>query len=168
MARGGARREGNAMKVSFELNPRVVARWVIGGLLLWAALGKLANLQEFYASLLAYQLPVPRAGLRGVAVVLPWIELLCGLLLVANLRPGAALAWTVVLFAVFAVCTGQAWLRGLEVTCGCLDLRLVGISAGSKVAAVLESVKFAFVRALVLGAVALFLYRSEVSRPAPR
>ena len=153
------------MKISFEITPRTVARWAIGALLIWAALGKLANLQEFYASLLAYDLPVPAAVLRLAAIVLPWIELVCGLLLVADLRTDAALAWTVLLFAVFAVCTGQAWLRGLDVACGCLDLRLIGISAGSKTAAALESVKFAFVRAVVIGGIALYFFRAEVRRP---
>lgn len=154
------------MKVSFELNPSTVGRLLLGLILVWAGLGKLANLQEFYASLLGYRLPLPGVLLRAVAALLPWIELLSGLLLVANLRLRAGLVWAVLLFAVFAICTGQAWLRGLEVACGCLNLRFLGVAPGSETATWLESVKFAFLRSLVLGSLAVHCLRTELRRSA--
>lgn len=132
-------------------------RWLLGVVLLWAALGKVANVQEFYAALLAYQIPLPSALLKATAVVLPWLELLCGLMLLANVRTTAALAWAVVLFAVFAACTGQAWLRGLHIACGCLDLRLLGIAGDSALGLWMESAKFAFIRAALLLVVAVGL-----------
>lgn len=125
-------------------------RWLLGVVLLWAALGKLANMQDFYAALLGYQLPLPSVLLKVTAVVLPWLELLCGLMLLANVRTTAALAWSVVLFAIFALCTGQAWWRGLHIACGCLDLRLLGIAHDSALGVWMESAKFAFIRAVVL------------------
>ncbi|RBP39039.1 methylamine utilization protein MauE [Roseimicrobium gellanilyticum] len=136
---------------------RTLLRWFLGLLLVWAALGKLANLQEFYVMLVAYRLPLPQAMLRGVAMVLPWMELLCGLLLIAGLRQRAALAWSLVMFVTFVMCTGQAWLRGLKIACGCLDLRFVGIEHGSSMAAMLESVEFAFLRSVVLAAAAVLV-----------
>ncbi|HSI64007.1 MAG TPA: MauE/DoxX family redox-associated membrane protein [Candidatus Saccharimonadia bacterium] len=146
---------------------QVLLRWFLGLLLVWAALGKLANLQEFYVMLAAYRLPLPMSLLRGVAVVLPWMELLCGLLLLAGLRARAALAWSLVMFLSFIVCTGQAWLRGLKIACGCLDLRFVGIQPGTPTALLLESVEVAFLRAVVLAIVAgLLLWRSLLKDPA--
>jgi putative oxidoreductase len=145
------------MKVELELNLRAVLRWVLGLLLVWASLGKLANLQEFYGTLSGYGLPLPGALLRVTAVTLPWLELVCGLLLVSNCWTRAALSWTAVLFAVFAVATGQAWMRGLHISCGCLDLRLIGISDGSAAALFIDSLGFAMLRALALGAVAVSL-----------
>jgi uncharacterized membrane protein YphA (DoxX/SURF4 family) len=132
---------------------QAMLRWLIGVLLIWAALGKLANLQEFLAMLAAYRLPLPAGVLRGTAMVLPWMELLCGLLLLAGARTRAALAWSMVMFVVFIVCTGQAWMRGLEIACGCLDLRFAGVLPGAPAAAFLESVEFAFARAAVLACV---------------
>ena len=158
------------MKINFtfEMNLQTVLRWLLGIMLVWAALGKLANLQEFFAMVVAYQLPLPTVFIRCVAVILPWIELLCGLLLLASLRLNAALVWTVILFFTFTVCTGQAWLRGLHIACGCLDLRLVGILPGSEMAGVLESVGFAFLRALSLAAAAVYLLRRQLtSKPLP-
>jgi uncharacterized membrane protein YphA (DoxX/SURF4 family) len=139
---------------------KTALRWVLGLVLVWAALGKLANVQEFYVALLAYRLPVPPAMLQAAAIVLPWLELLCGLLLLARLRATAALAWAAILFAIFAVATGQAWLRGLPIACGCLDLRLLGIAPESALGHWLESPGFAFGRALVLLGFSAVLWRA--------
>jgi hypothetical protein len=146
---------------TFDLNLRNVLRWILGTVLVWAALGKLANLQEFYALLVAYQLPLPDALLRFTGAVLPWLELLCGWLLFTGFRLKAGLGWTVILLFIFAICSGQAWWRGLHIACGCLDLRLVGIRPGSGMAGLLESVGFAFLRALVLLAAAVYLVRRQ-------
>jgi uncharacterized membrane protein YphA (DoxX/SURF4 family) len=143
-------------------------RWLIAGAFVWAALGKLANPHEFYGAIRAYQLPLPAILTRTAAVVLPWLELLCGLLLAANLRRGAALIWALVLFAVFTIVTGQAWLRGLPIACGCFDLQLLGIPRGSGLARLLESVAFASVRALFLAAAAAYLLRHEFAEARHR
>jgi hypothetical protein len=51
-------------------------------------------------------------------------------------------------------------MRGLHITCGCLDLRLLGIRHGSGAAEFLESARFAFGRAVVLALVAGSLFRA--------
>jgi len=141
-------------------------RWLIGALLVWAALGKLANPQEFFTLLLAYRLPLPAGLVKVAAVVLPWLELLCGLLLLAGFRVQAALAWALVLFLVFTACTAQAWVRGLHIACGCLDLRLLGIRPGSGMGRFFESVGFAFFRAVALAGVTFVLLSQAVRRNA--
>ncbi|MDB6122982.1 MAG: DoxX family protein [Pedosphaera sp.] len=132
-------------------------RWIFGLLLLWAAFSKLANLQDFYASLLAYQLPLPDMLLRCSAVVLPWLELFCGLLLLSGLWLRATLTWTLILFGIFLLATGQAWGRGLEISCGCFNMKLFGLG-GSALAKTFESVGFAFGRSVFLVVGALYLY----------
>ena len=136
-------------------------RWLIALALVWAALGKLANLQEFYGAILVYELPLPAALARTVAVVLPWIELLCGLLIAANHCRAAALGWALVLFVVFGFVTAQAWFRGLHVACGCFDLRALGIARDSNAARFLESPAFAFARAVLLTLAAACSLRIE-------
>jgi uncharacterized membrane protein YphA (DoxX/SURF4 family) len=66
-------------------------RWLLGALMLWAAVSKLAQPTDFLGSIYAYQLPLPRSLLQLVAVVLPWLELLCGLLLIVNVWSETAL-----------------------------------------------------------------------------
>jgi putative oxidoreductase len=149
------------MKVTLEFNFKTVVQWILGILLVWAAISKLANLQDFYGSLLAYRLPLPDFFLRWTAMFLPWLELLCGLMLLAKIRTQAALVWAVILFSIFVVATGQAWGRGLDISCGCFDLSMIGLLPESDVAKVMKSVSFAFFRALLLAAGAIYLFRQN-------
>jgi uncharacterized membrane protein YphA (DoxX/SURF4 family) len=141
---------------------QVILRWLLAIILVWAALGKIANLQAFYASLTAYHLPLPDALLRLAVTALPWLELLCGILLIAEGARRAALLWTVVLFAAFVLATGQAWARGLEISCGCIKLDFLGDGAAKKA---LESVQFAFIRAILLLGAALYLAAKDRTPP---
>lgn len=143
------------MKVSFEIHPKLVLRWVLAALLIWAALSKIANLNEFHLNIALYRLPLPDAWLRLAAMVMPWLELLCGILMIAGTARRAALFWTMILFASFVVATGQAWARGLNINCGCFNLDFLG----DEFAGIFETVKFAFFRALLLFLAALYLWR---------
>jgi uncharacterized membrane protein YphA (DoxX/SURF4 family) len=145
------------MKVTFELDWKTAVRWLLAVLLVWASLSKLANLHEFYGNLTAYKLPLPDALVRLTAMVLPWMELLCGILLLTGAARRAALGWAMVLFAMFVLATGQAWARGLNISCGCFDLGFLGESAVK----MLESVGFAFLRALVLLAGSVYVWRAS-------
>ena len=143
---------------------RAAVRFLVGGLLLWASISKLANPTDFLASIYAYQIPLPPLLLKGVAVTLPWVELLCALLLLANLWTGSALLCCLILFLVFIVATGQAWARGLRISCGCFDLNLIGLgSRFSTAQAVLESVSFAFFRNVLLAGLVGWLWQGTAS-----
>jgi putative oxidoreductase len=140
-------------------------RGLLGVLMLWAAVSKLADPIEFLGSIYAYQLPLPGLLLQTAAVVLPWLELLCGLLLVAGLWVETALVLVTGLLVLFVVATGQAWMRGLEIGCGCFDLKIFGLSKNLPgLAHFVESVAFAFFRNLLLTALAALLLR-QVTRP---
>jgi len=149
------------MKVTLQFDTAVVVRWMLAVVLLWAALSKLANLQEFYASLLAYQIPLAGLVVRWTAMGLPWLELLCGILLLLGGSQRAALAWAVLLFALFVLTTGQAWARGLNISCGCFHLGFLG---SGKLAKLMESLPFAFFRAILLLAAAIYLFQHQERR----
>ena len=136
---------------------------LLGMLMLWAAVSKLANPTEFLGSIYAYELPLPRPLMQTVAVVLPWLELLCGLLLVAGLWVETALTVVAALLAVFVLATGQAWMRGLDISCGCFSLKVFGLDSNPGVDRFLESVAFAFFRNLVLLTLAALLLRKQLS-----
>jgi uncharacterized membrane protein YphA (DoxX/SURF4 family) len=157
------------VKVTIDFTFRNVLRWLVGIIFIWAAISKLANLQDFYTTLVAYRLPLPDFLLRLTAITLPWLELFCGLMLLARSWIRVALAWIVVLCAVFMVCTGQAWARGLQIYCGCLNLDFIGLGGpgNSQLTAFLESVRFAFFRAILLLMAGLYLLRGSrvVDRP---
>lgn len=150
-----------------QLNWQCVLRWLVGLVLIWASLSKLVSLQEFYDTLLAYRLPAPAWLMKIMELVLPWFELLCGFMLLVRIWTEAALVCAIVLFAIFAVATGQAWFRGLEISCGCLDLSLIGLPKGSAPARLLESAGFACIRAIMLFAAACYLFIARPPSHAP-
>lgn len=155
------------MTTNQRTNLQRAVRVFLGVLMLWAAVSKLANPTEFLGSINAYQLPLPQDWFKVAAVVLPWVELLCGLLLLSGLWAETALLIVTGLLVFFVFATGQAWLRGLEIGCGCFNLQLFGPSERMQgLVRFLESVSFAFFRNLMLAAMAAFLLRQAWSRPA--
>lgn len=127
----------------------VIIRWLFGVLFLWAAISKIGNPREFLGSVYAYELPFPRPILQGVAVVLPWVELLCGLLLIAGFWSETAVLGVVALLGIFVLATGQAWARGLKIDCGCLNLDFLGPGLSSSFKFI-ETTAFAFFRNIAL------------------
>jgi putative oxidoreductase len=152
------------VKLTTSQNIKTAVRLFLGILLLWAAVSKLANPIEFLGSIYAYQLPFPKSFLQLVAVVLPWLELLCGLMLLANLWTESALTAALGLFFVFVLATGQAWMRGLEISCGCFNLEIIGLSHDShpRLVTFLESPMFAFFRNLGFTALTAYLFREKL------
>jgi uncharacterized membrane protein YphA (DoxX/SURF4 family) len=139
-------------------------RWLLGALMLWAAVSKLAHPTEFLGSIYAYDLPLPRGLVQLVAVVLPWLELLCGLLLIANVWSETALAAIIGLLAVFVLATGQAWARELDISCGCFDLTIFGLESSAGLVKFIESPGFAFFRNLLLVLLAFALLRRRLAQ----
>src|SRR3954471_23419762 len=97
-------------------------RWLLGLLLVFAAISKLADPVKFLASLYAYDLGFSDIILKSFAVGLPWMELICGGLLLTDRMQLVARGWVAALFVIFLAATGQAWARGLDISCSCLNL----------------------------------------------
>lgn len=142
-------------------------RWFLALVLVWAGLSKLVDATSFYGAMLEYRLPFPELFLKVCAVILPWLEILCGLLLVADIARQAATLWVCVLFATFLLMVGQAFLRGLDISCGCFNLGPLGIGADSNLAHTLESAGFATLRNIVFLSGALFLWKFHAPREQP-
>ena len=138
----------------------VALRWFLGLLMVWAAIGKLVDAQEFLVALRTYQLPLPDIILRLAAIGLPWLELLCGLGLLTGWWIETNLGLVTVLMALFVLATGQAWARDLEIACGCFGGSLEDETF-------LGSVPFAFFRNLVLTAIAGALWIRHLKSPTP-
>jgi len=96
----------------------LLARLVLGGVLLLAGYLKFDELDKSQMAVRAYEmLPVPLANFIGI--VLPFFEIGMGLLLIlgAGIRYSAALG--ALLMVVFVIGISQAWARGLSIDCGC-------------------------------------------------
>ena len=163
---------GKAAEVSSEVDsppPRAfhsALRYALSAILIWAGLSKLSDPVSFYTMLLEYRLPLPAVLLKLVAVILPWLELLCGLTLLVDYCRRATLLWVTVLFCVFLAMVGQALFRGLDISCGCFNLTILGIPEASGLGRVLESMGFAALRNLLLVTAAAFLFRRACEEPS--
>ncbi len=96
----------------------LIARLVLGGVLLAAGGLKIGNLQKSAMSVRAYELlPVGLANFLGY--VLPWVEIGMGLLLIVGVAVSiVGLLGALTMFA-FVIAIAQAWARGLSIDCGC-------------------------------------------------
>jgi len=150
--------------MKIRTNFRTALRWFLGVLFIWAAISKLANPSQFHASIVAYEMPLPDVLTRLAAMTMPWLELFCGLMLLANVWIESALALTLLMYAGFICATGQAWVRGLDISCGCFDLRIIGLDAHSPTVMFIDSARFAFFRNIALTGAAVHLLISALRR----
>lgn len=94
------------------------ARLLLAGLLLWAGLGKVGDLQSSILAVGAYEV-LPEGLVEPVAILLPWVEIALGILLVIGLFVRVAATLTAALMLVFIAGMAQAKARGLAIDCGC-------------------------------------------------
>ena len=98
---------------------KLAARIGMGVILVVAGGLKIAAPVEFYSGLLDYQVALPALVWRWLAVLLPWLEVLCGGALLADCWPETVRFLVSVLCLGFVLMLGQALLRGLELECHC-------------------------------------------------
>lgn len=96
----------------------LVARFVVAGLFLYAAVGKLLDVQTFAVDVTNYRL-LPDVAATFVAVVLPSIEVVIAVALVTGLGGRGAALLAAALLAGFTAGMVQALARGIDLECGC-------------------------------------------------
>lgn len=110
---------GGACGLSLCGGVPTVVRLVLGGLFVLAGYMKLTNGDFSYASVKAFDLGLSEPLLQVLARVVPWAELLSGLLLVLGLWARGAAVLVMAMMAAFIVGIASVMLRGLDVKCGC-------------------------------------------------
>lgn len=96
----------------------ILARLILGGVLLAAGALKVGNLQKSAMAVRAYEmLPVELANFLGYA--LPWIEIGIGLLLIVGASVKVCGLLGAFTMLAFIIAIAQAWARGLSIDCGC-------------------------------------------------
>ncbi|HPQ39083.1 MAG TPA: MauE/DoxX family redox-associated membrane protein [bacterium] len=93
-------------------------RWIAGGAFVYAATAKILVPCELAMDIYQYQM-APGVLINIGAIILPYVELILGICLIAGLAPrGAALGITVILLF-FMVILSVNLIRGIEFECGC-------------------------------------------------
>jgi putative oxidoreductase len=98
-----------------------IARVALGAVFVVAATPKIADPPSFAHMIYNYRI-LPGTLVNPAAILMPWVELLAGLALLAGpLRRGAA-ALTMALLVVFLLAIGTNLARNRAVQCGCFDV----------------------------------------------
>jgi putative oxidoreductase len=132
----------------------LLVRLILGGVFLYAGVVKIADPATFAGSIDAYRI-LPYFGNYLAAAIIPWLEALCGLLLITGRLTRASAALLILLTAVFMALLASTLVRGLDIDCGCFR------QGGAK-----TSAWTAMGRDVVLFAMALAVFRGRGKRPA--
>ncbi len=99
-------------------------RWYLAWVFIYACVHKIAHPGVFALDIATYDI-LPLALINPMAVGLPWIELVAGVLLVIGWRTrGAALA-VAGMMVMFIVAIALALAAGLDMSCGCFASQAV-------------------------------------------
>jgi putative oxidoreductase len=93
----------------------------LGVIFVVAALPKIADPPSFAHMIYNYKL-IPWALINPMALIMPWIELLCGLALILGIWTGTARTIIGALLLTFIMAISINLLRGNAIDCGCFDV----------------------------------------------
>jgi uncharacterized membrane protein YphA (DoxX/SURF4 family) len=93
-------------------------RLYIGGLFVYAAMYKINYAAEFSNTIASYRL-VPYWAVNGLAVFMPWTEIICGGMLILGVRVRSAASVIMAMLAAFTVAIFVNLLRDAPISCGC-------------------------------------------------
>tara|TARA_R110002096_G_scaffold67332_9_gene163379 strand:+ start:9942 stop:10409 length:468 start_codon:yes stop_codon:yes gene_type:complete len=95
-----------------------IMRIFLGGMFVFSGYLKVRNPELFAKSVLDFNIvgdPWPAI----IGVTLPWLEIFCGIGLIIHRCYLGSLAILGTSIFVFNLALGSAWMRGLEISCGC-------------------------------------------------
>ncbi|MCI0534836.1 MAG: DoxX family membrane protein, partial [Verrucomicrobiales bacterium] len=93
-------------------------RLAVGGAFIAAGALKIASPEKFAVAVSNYRL-LPHELINLVAILIPWVEVLAGLLVLAGIWLRAAALVITSLTVMFFVVITSALARGLNIECGC-------------------------------------------------
>ncbi len=95
-----------------------VSRLGLAAVFIYAGVVKANDIVAFAGQIANYQI-LPYAWNYLVASILPYLELLCGILLLLNMRVRPAVLVLFVLNVIFMFVLFSAIIRGFDIDCGC-------------------------------------------------
>ena len=105
----------------------LAVRLILAAVFIYAAVSKIKDPVTFSREIDNYQM-LPYILVSLMAVILPWLELFCGLLLVLGKGLRGASLILIAMNIVFIIAISSALARGLDISCGCF-----GAGASEKV-----------------------------------
>jgi uncharacterized membrane protein YphA (DoxX/SURF4 family) len=150
-----------------SLRLHLALRLLLGAFFVYASVDKIWSPAAFARIVYQWQVvgPVPS---NLVAVTLPWIELLAGLLLIAGVSRRESALVVALLLVVFVAAAGSVIARGIDVAnCGCVSVAKASTPSAWPPAWMKGVGWFLVGRNLVLLGAALVLVSVTPARPGP-
>ncbi|MCL5037771.1 MAG: DoxX family membrane protein [Chloroflexi bacterium] len=97
-----------------------VLRIVLGVIFVFASYSKIMNPIHFKAVVAEYQI-LPDSIVPLVAIILPWVEFLCGSMLILNIYTQSNALIVLVVLCAFTFGIVNNFMRGLIHDCGCFE-----------------------------------------------
>jgi len=96
----------------------LLSRVVLGLVFVIASVDKIAVPEVFALNIQAYQV-LPLSLVNLTALVIPWVELLCGIFLISKIFIRSSSLLLSALLCLFIIMLATALTRGLTIDCGC-------------------------------------------------
>jgi len=96
----------------------LLSRFLIGTVFIVASIDKIASPAVFAASVEAYRM-LPLWSVNFLALVIPWLELICGILLLTGVYLRGSSVIMAAFLVIFIAAISSAILRHLTIDCGC-------------------------------------------------
>lgn len=122
-------------------------RWIIGITFLAASFHKIADPAQFAKTIYGYGL-IPYSTINILAIILPFLELVTGILLLIGKYSKAAETLATIMVGVFIVAISINLARGYEFDCGCFSFNTEGSLFGKN---------FLLIRDIILFAICMYL-----------
>lgn len=130
-----------------------ILRIIIGGLFIYASIGKIADPQGFANAIYRYEV-LPAYFVNIPAIILPFIEFIAGLFLLLGVYKRGSSFLISLMLGVFIILLLSAYLRGLTIDCGCFYLENTS-TKGDIITSIIRDI-------FMLGA-SLIIYRAAIT-----
>lgn len=107
---------------------QLAARIVLGVVFIYASAHKIMEPEGFAEAIANYQI-LPAALVNPSALLLPWVELVCGICLVFGVLSRGSALILAALLVIFIWALGFSIYRGLDISCGCFSTSNGGIGS---------------------------------------
>jgi len=106
----------------------LAGRIMLAAVFVYAGTAKALDPAAFADAIDGYRL-LPHAAGAALALYLPWLEIFGGLGVIWSRTRLGALALLFLLCLVFGIAVASAWIRNLEIACGCFGGGAIGAAA---------------------------------------
>ena len=99
----------------------LLIRLVVGGIFIYAPIDKIFDPDQFARIIYNYHI-LPGFLVNPMAVILPWVELLCGLSLITGIYKEGSTLILNLLVLIFMSAIIVNLFRGIDIECGCFSV----------------------------------------------